>query len=78
MKSTNYSLVHDPLAKTKNRWPTIEEILRFLDFFEIDNKKNVLMQQIDVISRSISIYEQKYSPEKIVQRFEYFAKLRSC
>ena len=29
-----------------NRWSTFEEALRFLDSFEIDKKKDVLMQQI--------------------------------
>ena len=30
-----------------NRWSTIEEPLRFLDSFETDKKKDVLMEKID-------------------------------
>ena len=61
-----------------NRWSTIEEALRFLDSFEADKKKDVLMQQTDAMSSSNSIHEQRYTPKMIVQRFEYFAKPRSC
>ena len=61
-----------------NRWSTTEEALRFLNSLEIDEKKDVLMQQTDVMSRSNSIHEQKYTPEMIVRGFEYFAKLRGC
>ena len=35
-----------------NRCSTIEDVLRFLDSFEIDQKKDVLMQQTDALSRS--------------------------
>ena len=35
------------------------------------------MQQTDAMSRSNLIHEQKYTPEMIVQGFEYFAKPRS-
>ena len=50
-----------------NRWSTIEEALRFLDSFEIDKKKDVLIQQIDAMSRSSSVHEQKDTPEMIVR-----------
>ena len=40
-----------------NRWSTIEKILRFLNSLEIDKKKDVLMQQIDAISRLNSIHK---------------------
>ena len=50
-----------------NRQSTIEEALRFLDSFEIDKKKDVLIQQIDAMSRSSSIHEQKHTPEMIVR-----------
>ena len=69
---------------TKNRitfcngWSTIEEALRFLDSFETDKKKDVLIQQIDAMSCSNSIHKQKYTPKMIVRGFEYFAKSRSC
>ena len=36
------------------------------------------MQQIDAMSYSKLIHEQKYAPEMIVRGFEYFAKSRSC
>ena len=36
------------------------------------------MQQNDATSRSKLIHEQKYTPEMIVRRSEYFAKSRSC
>ena len=60
------------------RWSTIEEALSFLNSFEIDKKKDVLIQQIDAMSRSNSIHEQKYAPEMILQGSEYFAKSVSC
>ena len=40
-----------------NRWSTIEETLRFLDSFEADKKKDVLMQQNDTMSCLNSIHE---------------------
>ena len=49
-----------------------------MDSFEADKKKDVLMQQTDAMSSSNSIHEQRYTPKMIVQRFEYFAKPRSC
>ena len=48
-----------------------------MNSFEIDKKKDVLIQQIDVMSCSNSIHEQKYAPEMIVRGIEYFAK-SSC
>ena len=60
-----------------NRRSTIEETLLLLDSFEIDKKEGDLMQQTDAMSRSNLIHEQKYTPEMIVQGFEYFAKPRS-
>ena len=69
------------LTKTRitlcNRWSTIDEALRFFDSCEIDKKKDVLMQQTDAMSRSNSMHEQKYTPEVLVQGFEYFEKSRS-
>ena len=56
----------------------LEEALRFLDSLKTDKKKDVLMQQINAMNRSNSINELKYTPEMIVQGFEYFAKSRSC
>ena len=61
-----------------NRWSATGEALRFLNSFEIDKKEDVLIQQIDVMSCSNSIHEQKYIPEMIVRGFEYFAKSKSC
>ena len=52
-----------------NRWSTIEEALRFLDSFEIDEKKYVLIQQTDAMSCSNSIHEQKYTPQIIMRGF---------
>ena len=62
-----------------NKWSTIGEVLRYLNCMDTDNKKDVLMQQIDAMSRlnSNNVHEQKYSPEMIVRGFEYFAKSRS-
>ena len=39
-----------------NRWSTIEETLMILDSFEIDKKKDVLIQQTDAMSRSNSLH----------------------
>lgn len=60
-----------------NKWSTIQEILRFLDSFEIDSKKHVLMQQVGAMSHGTSFGGQKYTPEMIVRGFEYFSKSRS-
>ena len=62
-----------------NKWSTIGEILRYLNCMDNDNKKDVLVQQIDAMSRlnSNNVHEKKYSPEMIVRGFEYFAKSRS-
>ena len=49
-----------------HNWST----LRFLNFFKIDKKKDVLMQQTDSISRSDLIHEQKYTPEMIVRGYK--------
>ena len=61
------------LAKNRitlsNRWSTIKDALSFLNFFEVDKKKDVLIQQTDAMGCSNSIHEQKYTPEMIVQRF---------
>ena len=57
---------------------TIEEAVRFLDSFETDKKKDVLMQQTDAMSRSNLVHEQKQTPQMIVRGFEYFATSRSC
>ena len=59
-------------------WSAVEEALRILDSFEIDEKNDVLMQKIDAVSRSKSIHEHKYTPEMTVRGSEYFAKSRSC
>ena len=61
-----------------NRRSTIEEALRFLDSFQIDEKKYVLIQQTDAMRRSNSVYEQKYTPEIIMRGFQYFAESKSC
>ena len=40
-----------------------------MDSFEIDKKKDVLIQQTDAMSRSSSIHEQKHTPEMIVRTY---------
>ena len=69
------------LTKTRitlcNWWSSTGEALRFLDSFEIDKKKDILMQQTNAMSRSNSMHEQKYTPDILVQGFEYFEKSRS-
>ena len=61
------------LAKNRitlsTRWSTIKEALSSLNSFEIDKKKDVLIQQTDAMSCSNSIYEQRYTSEMIVQGF---------
>ena len=44
--------------------------LRFLNFFKIDKKKDVLMQQTDSMSRSDLIHELKYTLEMIVRGYK--------
>ena len=61
-----------------NRWSTSEKALQFLNSSETGKKKDTLMQHTDAMRRSSSIPEQKYTPEVIARRFEYFAKTRSC
>lgn len=62
-----------------NAWSCIVEALRFLNNLEIDQKKRVLMQQVEVMSRknSSNIFEQQYPPEVVIHAFEYFATSRS-
>ena len=60
-----------------NHWSQIEEAVRYLNTLDIDNKKSVLLQQVDAMSRMNSSKKQSYPPEVIVRAFEYFARSRS-
>ena len=55
---------------------SIEEALAFLNSCELDNKKNVLLEQVAAMC-PIPVGNKKYSMETIVRSFEYFALSRS-
>ena len=55
---------------------SIEEALTFLNSCELDNKKNVLLEQVAAMC-PIPVGSKKYGMETIVRAFEYFAVSRS-
>ena len=58
------------------KWSTVEEAIRFLDMIEINNKKDVLHQQM-VSMKSTCVGEKKYNLESIIRAFQYFATSRA-
>ena len=61
---------------TLNKWSRLEENIRFLKFLEIDQKKNIIHQQLQVMGPPC-IGTPLYESECIVRAFEYFSRSRS-
>ena len=57
-------------------WSILDEIVRFLNSKESDNKKKVILQQISAM-RTRCIGEKLYSPEMIIRAFSYFTISRA-
>ena len=53
------------------------ESLRYLNNFNLDNKRLVLLQQVLSMNSLTCIGEKKYTPEMIGRAFLYFAISRS-
>lgn len=57
-------------------WSILDEIIRFLSSKELDNKEEVMLQQVSAMGPR-RIGEKLYSPEMIVRSFGYFATSRA-
>ena len=53
-------------------WSTLNEIIRFLQNKVMDHKKEVLMRSLVALGKN-AVDQKLYSPEVIVQAFDYFA-----
>ena len=67
--SKNYITVIDS-------WSRLDECLRFLTVKEMDDKKKIIEQQINVMSPS-TVGIKLYGPDIIVRAFEYFSMSRT-
>ena len=69
-----------PLSRNRiynlNKWSTIQEAIRYLHTMEIDNKKDVLRQQMKSM-KACCVGEKKYELDTIVRAFQYFATSRA-
>ena len=70
----SYEAFHCGIKCTIN-WSTIQEAIRYLNAMEIDNKKDVLRQQMN--SMKACVGEKKYELNTIIRTFEYFATSRA-
>ena len=61
---------------TLNKWSRLEENIRFLKCLEVDQKKNIIHQQLQVMGPPC-VGKPLYTSECIVRAFEYFSKSRS-
>ena len=61
---------------TLKKWSTIQEAIRYLNAMEIDNKKDVLRQQMNSM-KACCVGEKKYELNTIIRAFEYFATSRA-
>ena len=57
-------------------WSKLEEIIRYVNSMEMDNKKENIQQQLTVMSPK-TVGTHIYGPEIIVRLFEYFVTSRS-
>ena len=58
------------------KWSIIEEAVRYLNAIEIDQKKAVLIQQMQSM-KPCNVGHKKYSADIIVRAFQYFATSRA-
>ena len=68
------TLSKNKIDKCKH-WSTFEEIIRFLSKLPVDNKKNVILQQHDVMGAK-PVGVSLYPTDVITRAFEYFATSR--
>ena len=61
---------------TVHRWSTLEEVIRFLNFKELNNKMVVMIEQMAAMSATPAC-TKIYDADIIVQAFEYFSAYRS-
>ena len=57
-------------------WSQINEMIRYLNFCEANNKKDVIQDQLKAMGVTV-VGERKYSVEITVRAFEYFAMSRA-
>ena len=61
---------------TVHRWSTLEEVIRFLNFKELNNKMVVMIEQMAAMSAT-HVCTKIYDADIIVRAFEYFSTSRS-
>ena len=61
---------------TVHRWSTLEEVIRFLNFKELNNKMVVMMEQMAAMSATPAC-TINYDADIIVRAFKYFSTSRS-
>ena len=61
---------------TFSRWSQIEEAIRFLNLLEVEHKKSILKEQVEVMTPQV-IGKKIYEPSILVRSFEYFFRSRS-
>ena len=64
-------------VKFQKSWSVLEEALSFLNTVERTQKKEVLLEQISVMSSLVHVGDRKYESETIVRAFVYFATSRA-
>ena len=57
-------------------YPEIEEAIRFLNLLEVEHKKSILKEQVEVMTPQV-IGKKNYEPSILVRSFEYFVRSRS-
>ena len=57
-------------------WSKFEEIIHFLNVMETDHKKNIIQQQISVMSAKL-IGNKIYNSDVVIRSFEYFSTSRA-
>ena len=74
VKCTASSLSKNRINKLE-KWSALEENIRFLNCLELDNKKQVIQQQLQAM-RTQEVGKHLYSTEIIMRGFRYFATSR--
>ena len=60
-----------------DRWSIMENVIKHLENLELDDKKEILMQQIHAMSSKSVVADTVYSLAMIVRAFMYFATSRA-
>ena len=61
---------------TLKTWSGLEENIRFLNCLELDNKKEIIQQQLQAMGTQ-RVGQPLYAPEIVIRAFQYFATSRS-